>query len=272
MPAITEQPKDFAESLPNRRRRSGRLLHFENGKAGGPARRHRPGPRRLAPSVRPPAMGASSSSGPRSATTTGTSSAAVFDPKTSTFSPELRITDAPVPTAMPYSPKRPTAPSGWPGKRGPTARPTSYLSHSRERQAGGATRSRSATRRPTNGRLASRPTRAAASTSRSTLIRPGTTTSCSVPASRRHAQPPDHRGRDRPISRLGPAWRPIHAAEPGSPMKNATPNWGKDAVNLLDGKGSSLYRQSKVLVAVVEGDRVLPHPIRSNTHRLAQER
>ena len=29
-----------------------------------------------------------------------------------------------------------------------------------------------------------------------------------------------------------------------------TPNWGKDAENLLDGKGSSLYRASKVVVAV----------------------
>jgi hypothetical protein len=39
-----------------------------------------------------------------------------------------------------------------------------------------------------------------------------------------------------------------------------TPNWGKDAVNLLDGKGSSLYRESKVVVAVVDGRRVLRAP------------
>jgi hypothetical protein len=39
-----------------------------------------------------------------------------------------------------------------------------------------------------------------------------------------------------------------------------TPNWGKDAVNLLDGKGSSLYRASKVVVAVVDGRRVLTVP------------
>jgi hypothetical protein len=38
------------------------------------------------------------------------------------------------------------------------------------------------------------------------------------------------------------------------------PNWGKDAVNLLDGKGSSLYRASKVVVAVVDGGRVLRAP------------
>ncbi len=42
-----------------------------------------------------------------------------------------------------------------------------------------------------------------------------------------------------------------------------TANWGKDAVNLLDGKGSSLYRAAKVVVACVDGQRVLraPDPI-----------
>jgi len=39
-----------------------------------------------------------------------------------------------------------------------------------------------------------------------------------------------------------------------------TPDWGKDAVNLLDGKGSSLYRASKVVVAVVDGRRILRAP------------
>jgi hypothetical protein len=39
-----------------------------------------------------------------------------------------------------------------------------------------------------------------------------------------------------------------------------TPNWGKDAVNLLDGQGSTLYRSSKVVVRVVDGERVLQAP------------
>ncbi len=43
-------------------------------------------------------------------------------------------------------------------------------------------------------------------------------------------------------------------------FEERTPNWGKDAVNLLDGKGSSLYRASKVVVAVVDGRRVLHAP------------
>ena len=43
-------------------------------------------------------------------------------------------------------------------------------------------------------------------------------------------------------------------------FEQRTPNWGKDAVNLLDGKGSSLYRASKVVVAVVDGQRVLVAP------------
>jgi hypothetical protein len=37
-------------------------------------------------------------------------------------------------------------------------------------------------------------------------------------------------------------------------------DWGKDAVNLLDGKGSSLYRESKVAVACVDGGNVLRAP------------
>ncbi len=39
-----------------------------------------------------------------------------------------------------------------------------------------------------------------------------------------------------------------------------TRDWGKDAENLVDGKGSSLYRESSVRVAVVDGRRVLPAP------------
>ena len=39
-----------------------------------------------------------------------------------------------------------------------------------------------------------------------------------------------------------------------------TPNWGKDAENLVDGKGSSLYREASVRVAVVDGRRVLHAP------------
>ena len=36
-----------------------------------------------------------------------------------------------------------------------------------------------------------------------------------------------------------------------------TPNWGKDAENLVEGEGSSLYRGSRVKVRVVDGERVL---------------
>ena len=58
--------------------------------------------------------------------------------------------------------------------------------------------------------------------------------------------------------------RPSVAADPRGRVwvayEERTPNWGKDAVNLLDGKGSSLYRASKVVVAVVDGERVLHAP------------
>jgi hypothetical protein len=58
--------------------------------------------------------------------------------------------------------------------------------------------------------------------------------------------------------------RPSVAADPKGRVwvayEERTPNWGKDAVNLLDGKGSSLYRASKVVVACVDGRRVLRAP------------
>ncbi|SIO25894.1 hypothetical protein SAMN05444166_3296 [Singulisphaera sp. GP187] len=38
------------------------------------------------------------------------------------------------------------------------------------------------------------------------------------------------------------------------------PNWGKDAENLVDGKGSTLYRSAAVRVRCVDGDRVLDAP------------
>ena len=69
------------------------------------------------------------------------------------------------------------------------------------------------------------------------------------PAGRRHARPADHRGRHAAYEA-----RPSLAADPRGRVwvayEERTPNWGKDAVNLLDGKGSSLYRASKVVVAV----------------------
>ncbi len=42
-----------------------------------------------------------------------------------------------------------------------------------------------------------------------------------------------------------------------------TENWGKDAENLLEGKGSTLYREAAVRIRCVDGDRVLdaPNPV-----------
>ena len=37
-------------------------------------------------------------------------------------------------------------------------------------------------------------------------------------------------------------------------------NWGKDAENLVEGKGSTLYRSAAVKVRCVDGDRVLEAP------------
>ncbi len=58
--------------------------------------------------------------------------------------------------------------------------------------------------------------------------------------------------------------RPSVAVDPRGRVwvayEERTPNWGKDAENLVDGKGSSLYRESAVRVAVVDGRRVLHAP------------
>ncbi len=58
--------------------------------------------------------------------------------------------------------------------------------------------------------------------------------------------------------------RPSMAVDPRGRVwvayEERTPNWGKDAVNLLDGKGSSLYRSGRVVVACVEGGRALRAP------------
>ena len=56
--------------------------------------------------------------------------------------------------------------------------------------------------------------------------------------------------------------RPSIAADPRGRVwvayEQRTTNWGKDAVNLVEGEGSSLYRAAKVIVVCVDGGRVLP--------------
>jgi len=58
--------------------------------------------------------------------------------------------------------------------------------------------------------------------------------------------------------------RPSLAVDPRGRVwvayEERTENWGKDAINLLDGKGSSLYRASAVRVRCVDGNRVLDAP------------
>jgi hypothetical protein len=61
--------------------------------------------------------------------------------------------------------------------------------------------------------------------------------------------------------------RPSIAVDPRGRVwvayEERTANWGKDSENLIDGKGSSLYRESAVRVACVDGRRVLiaPDPV-----------
>src|SRR5262249_32136689 len=58
--------------------------------------------------------------------------------------------------------------------------------------------------------------------------------------------------------------RPSLAVDPSGRVwiayEERTEDWGKDAENLIEGEGSSLYRQAFVRVRCVEGGRVLDAP------------
>ena len=146
------------------------------------ARRHRPGPRRLAPCGRHGRRRQHRHRLDREARRQLGPLWPRLRSQDQHVLAELRITDAPGTDSDAVLAKRPTAPSGSPGKRGPTARRTSCLFHSTRPASRGSPPSRSATRRPMNGRPRSRPTRVAGFMSPSTLIRPVTTTSCSARA------------------------------------------------------------------------------------------
>ena len=89
MPAVDQQPKNFAEFLPTGGGDQVRLLHFQNGEAGGTASTSQsPAATSGAPPLPLPATAASWSSGPRSVDDKWNLFSRRYEPKTSSFSPD----------------------------------------------------------------------------------------------------------------------------------------------------------------------------------------
>ena len=260
MPAVNEQPKNFAEFLPTGGGDQVRLLHFQNGKASEPLDVTEPGRDIWRPAV----------------ATTGDGGIVVvwtekrddnwdlfsrrYDSKTNSFTPEMRITEAP---GADSDAVLATAPDGtiwlawqaWAGSQadillvpldrsGKPAAPPKKLSDTPANEWAPSIAADSSGRvhvafdsyQAGNYDVLLR-TREADGT-----LSPAITVAGTAKYEARPSVAADPRGR---------AW---------VAYEERTPDWGKDAVNLLDGKGSSLYRQGKIVVAVVDGGRVLLAP------------
>ena len=185
-----------------------------------------------------------------------------YDPKTSAFSPEQRLTDRPGPdTRRRPRHRAPTAPSGWPGKRGPTARPTSCWPRSTATASPARRPSRSARRRPTSGRP-----RIAADTSGRVHVAfdslPGGQLRrlAPHPRARRHAQPRDHRGRHRRAR--GPAQRGRRPPRPGlGRLRGTDAQLGQGRRQPARRQGlEPLSRRARSWSRCVDGGRVLHAP------------
>ena len=153
LPAVNEQPKNFADSCPPAGGDQVRLLHFQNGKAGEPLDVTEPGRDVWRPAV--------ATAGDGSVVVVWTEKrddnwdlfSRRYDPKTSSFSPELRITDQPGPDSdavLATAAER----HGLDGLASVDRRPGRYPAGPARRRAASRPRrpSRSATRRPTSGR------------------------------------------------------------------------------------------------------------------------
>jgi hypothetical protein len=263
MPAVNEQPKDFAECVPTGGGDQVRLLHFQNGKAGEPLDVTEPARDIWRPGI----------------VTAGDGSVVVvwtekrdenwdlfgrrYEPKTNSFSPELRITAEP---GADSDAVLATAANGmvWLAWQSWTGGQADILLVPLDASGKPGAPPQKISDTPANEWA---PSIATDSSGRvhvafdsyqagnyDVLLRTRETDGTLSPA----------------ITVAGTAKyeaRPSVAADPRGrawvAYEERTPNWGKDAVNLLDGKGSSLYRQSKVVVAVVDGVRVLlaPDPV-----------
>ena len=261
LPAVNEQPKNFAEFLPTG---GGDQVRFSTSRMAKPARRSTsPSPAATSggPPWPPPATAASSSSGPRSATTTGTSSAAATTPRPARSRPSMRITDEPGPDSDAVLA---TAADGtvWMAWQAWTDGQADILlvPLGRDRQA-----------RRTAVKISDTPANEWAPSHRGRHERPGP---CGVrhlpgrqlrrpaphPRGRRHARARRSPWPARRRSRPGPAWRPIPAAGSGSPMKNERPTGARTPSTCSTARARASIAPSKVVVAVVDGGRVLHAP------------
>ena len=237
-----------------------RLLRFADGKAGDPldvtaerARRlaargrrrwRRRGRRRL---VR------------EQATATGTSTAGPIDPRhEDVVGAEAARRPARGPIPMSSWRRPPTARSGWPGRAGSNGQADILLAPVED--AGTPIRvSEAPGQRVVAG---ARHRQGGAGPRRLRQLSGGQLRRHAPhPRPRRHARPARSAVAGTPEVR-GPAepWRSTREGGSGSPTRSGPTNWGKDAENLVDGEGSSLYRGSSVRVRCVDGDRVLDAP------------
>ena len=214
-----------------------------------------------APRSRRPAMAASSSSGPRSATTTGTSSAAASIPRParsrpSCASPNEPGTDSDAVLA--------TAANGtvWMAWQAWTGGQADILLAPLDAAGKPGSPPVKISDTPANEWAPS----IAADTSGRVHVAFDTYQAGNYDVLLRTREPDgtlspaDHRGRRRPDTRPGPAWPPIRADGSGSPTKSGRPTGARTPSTCSTARARASIAQSKVVVAFVDGDRVLHAP------------
>ncbi len=260
LPAVRERPKDFAEFTPTGGGDQVRLFHFQNGKPTAPLDVTEPGRDVWRPAVATAGDGGVIVVWTEKRGDNWDLFGRRYDPKTELFSPELRMTEQPGPDsdAVLATAANGTVWLAWQawtsgqadillvpldgtGKPGTppikiSDSPANEWAPSIAADSSGRVHVAFDSYQAGNYDVSLR-TREADGTLGPAITVAGT--------SRFEARPQvaaDARGR---------AW---------VAYEERTPHWGKDAVNLLDGKGSSLYRASKVVVKVVDGGRVYSTP------------
>ena len=262
LPAVDRAAQELRRVPAHRRRRSGPASPLPERQGGRTARRHRARPRRLAPRRRHGRRWQRRRRLDREARR-----------QLGPLQPPLRSQDQLVLARAAHHrragyrqrrrPRHRGQRHGLAGLASVDRRPGGYLARpARRRPASPAHRpSRSATRRPTNGR----PAIAADSSGRVHVAfdsLPGRQLRrlAPHPRGRRHLEPRDHRGRDGRVTRLGPAWRPIHADESGSLTKNARPTGARTPSTCSTARARACTARARSSVAVVDGGRVLHAP------------
>jgi len=260
LPAVNEAPQSFAHYLPTGGGDQVRLLHFQNGRMGAPLDVTAPGRDVWRPAV--------ATAGDGNVLVVWTEKrgdnwdlySRGYEPKTSSFSPEARITDQPGPDCDAVLA---TAADGtvWMAWQAWTGGQADILLAPLDGNGRPSAAPAKVSDTPANEWAPS----IAADSSGRVHVGYDSYGSGNYDVLIRTREPDGTLGA--PITVAGTAAfeaRPSLAADSRGRVwvayEERTLQWGKDAVNLLDGKGSSLYRASKVVVAVVDGGRVLHAP------------